>query len=123
MQHRIEAVQQLELEHAEGTERGYAIEAELRENRDRLSQIDLEIDRARARRRHNDERCAELVVRSASAEAELAQARQRLTALEAERDSNLRVLESAAADLAAAQHEFELSQHEAAAAAAALAEL
>jgi chromosome segregation protein len=123
MRHRTEAVQQLEAEHGEGTERGYSIEAELRENRDRLSQIDLEIDRARARRRHNDERCAELVVRSASAEAELAQARHRLTSLEAERDSNRQVLESAAADLAAAQHELTLSHQEAAAAAAALAEL
>ena len=123
MQHRTEAVQQLEVEHSEGTERGYAIEAELRENRARLSQIDLEIDRARARRRHNDERCAELVVRSAAAEAELAQARQRLTSLEAERDSNRQVLESAAADLAAAQHELAMSQQEAVAAAVALAEL
>ncbi len=123
MQHRTEAVQQLEAEHSEGTERSYAIEAELHENRDRLSQLDLEIDRARARRRHNEERCAELVVRSASAEAELAQARHRVTALEAERDSNRQVLESAAADLAAAQHELALSQQEAAAAATALAEL
>ena len=81
MRHRTEAVQQLESEHGQGTERGYAIEAELRENRDRLSQIDLEIDRARARRNHNEERCAELVVRSASAEAELAQARHRLSRL------------------------------------------
>jgi chromosome segregation protein len=123
MQHRAESVRQLESEHGEGTERGYAIETELRENRDRLSQIDLEIDRARARRRHNDERCAELVVRSASAEAELAQARHRLTALEAERDSNRQVLESAAGDLAAAQHELALSQQEAATAANELAEL
>ncbi|MFZ0277363.1 MAG: chromosome segregation protein SMC [Candidatus Sulfotelmatobacter sp.] len=123
MHHRAESVRQLESEHGEGTERGYAIEAELRENRERLSQIDLEIDRASARRRHNEERCAELVVRSASAEAELAQARHRLTALEAERDSNRQVLESAAADLAAAQHELALSQKEAAAAATALAEL
>jgi chromosome segregation protein len=123
MQHRTEAVQHLESEHGENTERGYAIETELRENRDRLSQIDLEIDRAGARRRHNEERCAELVVRSASAEAELAQARHRLTALEAERDSNRQVLESAAADLAAARHELALSQEEAAAATAAVAEL
>ena len=123
MQQRTEAVQQLQSEHGEGTERGYAIEAELRENRDRLSQIDLEIDRARARRRHNDERCAELLVRSASAEAELAQARHRLTALDAERDTNRQVLESSAADLAAAQHDLESSQQEAAAATAALAEL
>ena len=46
-----------------------------------------------------------------------------LTALEAERDSNRQVLESAAADLAAAQHELALSQQEAANAATALAEL
>src|ERR1700719_315636 len=123
MQQRTEAVQQLEGEHGECTERGYAIETELRENRDRLSQLAMEIDRAHARRRHNDERCAELVVRSASAEAELAQARHRLTSLEAERDSNRQVLEFAAADLAAAQHELELSPQEAAAAAAALADL
>ncbi|MFZ2085077.1 MAG: AAA family ATPase, partial [Candidatus Sulfotelmatobacter sp.] len=123
MQHRSGAVQQLEAEHGEATERGYAIETELRENRDRISQLAMEIDRAHARRRHNDERCAELVVRSVSAEAERAQARYRLTALEAERDSNRQVLESAAADLAAAQHELALSQQEAAAAATALAEL
>jgi chromosome segregation protein len=123
MQHRSGAVQQLEAEHGEATERGYAIETELRENRDRISQLAMEIDRAHARRRHNDERCAELVVRSVSAEAERAQARHRLTALEAERDSNRQVLESAAADLAAAQHELALSHQEAAAAATALAEL
>src|SRR5580704_10668746 len=123
MQHRTESVRQLEAEHGEGTERGYTIEAELRDNRDRLSHINLEIDRARARRQHNEERCAELVVRTASAEAELAQARHRLTALEAERDSNRQILESAAADLSAAQHELALSQQEAAAAATALAEL
>ena len=57
-------------------------------------------------------------MRSASAEAELTQARHRLTALEAERDSNRQILESAAADLAAAQHELELSQQEVTAAAA-----
>ncbi len=123
MLHRTEAVQQLESEHGQATERGYAIEAELRENRDRISQIDLEIDRARARRRHNDERCAELVIRSASAEAELAQVRHRLSSLEAERDSNRQVLESAAADLSTAQHELALSHQEAAAAAEALADL
>ncbi len=123
MQHRTEAVQLLEAEHSEGTERGYAIETELRENRDRLSHLAMEIDRAQARRRHNNERCAELVIRSASADAELAQARHRLTSLEAERDSNRQMLESAAADLAAAHHELAFSQQEAAAATTALAEL
>ena len=123
MQHRTSEVQQLEADHSERTQRGYAIETELRENRDRISQIALEIDRAQARRRHNEERCAELLVRSASAEAELAQARHRLTALEAEQETNRQILESAAADLAAAQNDFALCQQEAAAAAASLTEI
>jgi chromosome segregation protein len=123
MQQLTEAVLQLETEHGEGTQRGYAIDAELRENRDRLSELAMEIDRARARRRHNEERCAELVVRRASADAELAQARHRLTSLEAERDSNRQMLESAGADLASAQRELALSQEEAAAAATALSDL
>ena len=116
-------MQQLEGEHAERTQRGYSIETELRENRDRISQIALEIDRAHARRRHNEERCAELLVRAASSEAELAQAQHRLTALEAERESNRQILESAAADLAAAQSDLLLCQQDAAAAAASLAEI
>jgi chromosome segregation protein len=123
MQHRTAAVQELEAEHGDGTQRGYAIEAELRENRERLGDIAREIDRAQAQRRHNEERCAELLARSASADAELGRARQRLTSLEAERDSNRQLLDSASADLAAAQRELELSQQESAAVATALDDL
>ncbi|MGA8430227.1 MAG: chromosome segregation protein SMC [Candidatus Sulfotelmatobacter sp.] len=123
MHHRAESVQLLESEHRERTQRGYGIENELRENRERISQITLEIDRAQARRRHNTERCAELTVRSASADAELAQAHHRLTALEAESDSNRQLLESAAAEVAAAQADLALFQTQAAATSAGLAEL
>ena len=123
MRHRSETVQQFEAEHAEGTQHGYAIDKELRENRDRISQIAMEIDRAQARRRHNEERCAELLVRAASAEAELAQAQHRLTGIEAERESNRQTLESAAGELAAAQSELLLCQQDAATAAANVAEI
>ena len=123
MRQRTETVQQLEAEHADRTQRGYAIETEIRENRERLNQIKLESERAYAQRRHNEERCAELVVRSAASEAELAQAQHRLTALEAERDSNRQLLESAAADFATAQQELAQCQQDAADAANALAEL
>jgi len=123
MRQQAETVQQSESEHAERTQRGYAIETEVRENRDRLSQLKLESDRALAQRRHNEERCAELVTRAAAFEAELAQAQQRLAVLAAERDANRQILDSAAGDLAAAQQELAESQHEAASAAAALAEL
>ena len=121
MRQRTEVVQQLESEHTDRTQRGYAIETELRENRDRLSQIAMEVDRAGERRRHNEERCQELVVRAAAAEAELTQARHRLTELEAEREANRQVLESAAADAAAAQNELALAQQQATAATSQLA--
>jgi chromosome segregation protein len=123
MRHQTETVQQLEAEHADRTQRGYAIETEIRENRERLNQIKLESERAHAQRRHNEERCAELVVRSAASEAELSQAQHRLLALEAERDTNRQLLESAATDFANAQQELAQCQHEAAQAASALAEL
>src|ERR1700682_4385553 len=123
MRQQAETVQQSESEHAERTQRGYAIETEVRENRDRLSQLKLESDRALAQRRHNEERCAELVTRAAAFEAELAQAQQRLAVLAAERDANRQILDSAAGDLAAAQQELAESQHEASSGAAALAGL
>jgi chromosome segregation protein len=123
MRHRTETVQQLEVEHGDRTQRGYAIETEIRENRERLNQIKLDSERAHAQRRHNDERCAELVVRSAAFEAELAQAQHRVAALETERDSNRQLLESAAADFLVAQQELADCQQEATDAASALAEL
>jgi chromosome segregation protein len=123
IRHQTEAVQQLDTEHSERTQRGYSIETELRQNRDRLTQITLEVDRAHARRRTNDERCSELTARTASSEAELAQAKNRLLALEQERDGHQQVLASATSDLAAAQQELALSQQEATEAAAALAAL
>src|SRR5438067_2213560 len=123
MRAQADNVQQLEAEHGDRTQRGYAIETELRENRERLNEIKLETDRAQAQRRHNEERCAELIIRAGSSENELAQAQHRLTTLEAERDSNQQVLDSAAADVAAAQEELARCQQEATAAATALAEL
>jgi chromosome segregation protein len=118
-----ESVQESEAEHSERIQRGYAIEAETRQNRDRLNQIAIEGDRGKARIRTNEERCAELVVRTASAEAELAQAQNRLAALVEERDANQQLLDSAAIDLAAAQQEHDLSLQETAHAAIHLAVL
>ncbi len=112
-----ESVQQSEAEHTERTQRGYAIETETRQNRERLNQIAIEGDRGKARMRTNEERCAELIARATSAEAELVQAQARLAALEEERNGHQQTLDSAAADLAAAQQEYNLSQQETATAA------
>src|SRR6202023_3134657 len=118
-----DGVQQSETEHTERTQRGYAIETETRQNRERLNQILIEGDRGKARIRTNEERCAELIARTASAEAELAQGQQRLAALEEELNGQQELLDSAAADLAAAQQEPALSQQETACAATNLAML
>jgi len=118
-----ESVQQSEAEHSERTQRGYAIETETRQNRERLNEIAIEGDRGKARIRNNEERCAELLVRSASAETELTQAQARFVALEDEHKGHEQLLESAAADLAAAQHELANSQQETAVVASDLASL
>jgi chromosome segregation protein len=115
-----ESVQQYESEQSEGTQRGYAIESEMRQNRERLNQIAIEVDRAQARRRNNEDRCAELTVRAASSEAELAQAQTRWAALEEEHRGNQQLLDSAASDLASAQQCLTLSQQETATVTAAL---
>jgi chromosome segregation protein len=118
-----ETVQLLETEHSDRTQRGYAIESEIRENRDRINEIKLESDRAVAQRRHNDERCAELTIRAASSQSELAQARYKLTSLDTECASNRQILDSAASEVAAAQQELLTAQQQAIAATDALTEM
>jgi chromosome segregation protein len=123
MRSQSETIQQLECEQTERTQRGYAIETELRENRERLNQIKLDTEAAHSQRRHNEERCAELLVRVASSQNELAQAQTRCSTLEAERDSNREVLESSAQAVAEAQMEAARLQQEAALARTALADV
>jgi chromosome segregation protein len=123
MRHQADGLHEMETELAERTQRGYAIEGEIRENGGRLADLKLEVDRNQSQRRHNEERGNELTIRTAAFDAELSQARVRLTALEEELNSNRQSLESAAADLAAAQQELDASQQQAIAATGALAEL
>jgi len=115
-----EAVQQMEAEHGERTQRGYAIERESQVNRDKLNAVVLEIDRAAARCRTNEERCAELDVRSAGAQAEIGNTEERFARLQEELESNRATLESASADVAAAQQELQQRQQESSTAASSL---
>jgi chromosome segregation protein len=113
IQRQSEGLREMELELTENTQRGYAIETEIRENGGQLSDINLDADRSQAQRRHNEERCNELTIRASASEAELAQVRARLTTLEEELSSNRQLLDSAAADVAAAQMELEGAQQQA----------
>ncbi len=116
LQSKGEAVQAMESEHGERTQRGYAIEREGNENRERLNGLVMEIDRAVARRRTNEERCAELDARSAGAQAELAGTEEQLARHQEELQSNRSILDSANADVAVAQGELQSRQQESSAA-------
>jgi len=107
-----EAVQAMESEHGERTQRGYAIEREGNENREQLNSLVMEIDRAVARRRTNEERCAELDARSAGAQAELAGTEEQLARHQEELQTNRNILDSANADVAVAQEELKQRQQE-----------
>src|SRR5262249_49111535 len=110
---RNEAVGAKELEHSDRTHRGYAIENETAQNRQSLNAIALETDRAISRRATNQERCAELDARSAAARAELEREQLHLQSLESELQANRQFAESAASEVAAAQHEFQKRQNDA----------
>jgi chromosome segregation protein len=118
-----EAVQQMEIEHGDRTQRGYAIEREGQENREKLNTLALDLDRAAARRRTNEERCAELDARSAGAQAEIANTQEQATRLQQELETDRATLDSANADVAGAQQELQQRQQEAAATAASLVEV
>ncbi len=123
MRQRSEAVEQMQTQHADATQHGYAVENAANQNREQLSASVLEVERATTRQRTNEERCAELAARTAAADAELARGAERLQSLTGERESNRAVLDSAAADVAATQHEAQLRQEESARIAAAVIEL
>ena len=113
LHNRMEAAQAMETEHAARTQRGYALDGEARQTRERLSQLHLEMDRAGARRRMNEERCAELTARAAAADAEALGAAAQLQRLQDELASNQQLLESAASNVACAQQERDQRQSEA----------
>ncbi|HEY6249106.1 MAG TPA: chromosome segregation protein SMC [Candidatus Angelobacter sp.] len=117
-----EAVGVREVEHSERTHRGYAIESEIAQNRQALNAIALETDRAISRRATNEERCAELDARSAAARAELEREQSHLQSLASELEINRQFAESAASEVAAAQHAFQARQSDSHAAAIALSE-
>jgi chromosome segregation protein len=100
----------MEGEHTDRTQRGYAIEREGNENREKLNALVMDIDRAVARRRTNEERCAELDARSAGAQAELAGTEEQLARHQQEHEVNRGILESANADVAMAQGELQQCQ-------------
>jgi len=118
-----ELTEKFETEHRETNQRIRTSENDLRENRERISQLRLELDRGQARLRNNEERCLELTSRLAASEAELTQSNTRLASLEAERDQSIAIAQAAGSEAAAAQAELTQSQQAATEAARALTDM
>lgn len=108
------AVQQMEQEQSSGTQRGYDLEAAAGAARERAAAIVLEADRAHAQQHHNQERCRELLTRSAETQAELEHTAAHLASLHTELRVNQSVLDSAQAEVSAAQQEAMRREQEAA---------
>ncbi len=123
IQSRTESVTTRETEHTERMQRGYAIESEITQNTQSINALALETERANGRRNTNEERCAELEIRSATATAELERAQANLASLTQELQTNRQFAESAAAEVAAAQHEWQARQQEAHAAGRSLSDI
>src|SRR5262249_56060429 len=107
-----EAVRGGEAEEWERTQRGYAIENEIAENRQAVHALAVETERAMGRRTANQERCAELDARSAAAAVELERAQAHLLSLTSELETGRQFAESAAEEVANAQHEWQMHQEE-----------
>jgi chromosome segregation protein len=118
-----DSVSAREAENSERTQRGYAIESEIAHNTQTINAVAVESERAISRRGANEERCAELDARCASATAELERAQAQLLSLEEEVQANRRFTESAASEVATAQHEWQTAQQSSQDAATALADL
>src|SRR5262249_24228400 len=107
---RTEAVSLREGELSERTRRGYAIESEIAQNSQAVHALEVETERAIGRRAANEERCAELDARSAAASAQLQRPQAHLLSLREELNANRQFAESAAGEVAAAQHEWQMRQ-------------
>src|SRR4051812_12316525 len=118
-----EAVSAKEGEFSERTQRGYAIESEIAHNSQTMNALAVETERAISRHGSNQERCAELDARSAAAQAELERAQAQLLSLTEEVQTNRSFAESAASDVASAQHEWQAAQQSSHDAATALSDL
>jgi chromosome segregation protein len=118
-----ESVSVKEAEFSERTQRGYSIESEIAHNSQTMNALAVETERAVSRRGSNQERCAELDARSVAAHAELDRAQTQLLSLVEEVRANRSFAESAASEVAAAQHEWQGAQQSSRDATAALSDL
>ncbi|MBE7158912.1 MAG: AAA family ATPase, partial [Rhodospirillales bacterium] len=90
-------LEQIDAEHAAGTEQSYSLDRQIRETTARASNAAVELERVQARLGANGDRQTELAQRLEGARQELAQAHEALTHLAGEREQHQAFLASATA--------------------------
>ncbi len=106
-------IDELETAHAADVSSRYTIETAGKEAGERSSQAAIELQRVTTRRQNNEERIAELVMRSAARQVELVREREQLGQVAAEREEQRVFLENASAETATVREQSHAAQNHA----------
>jgi len=106
-------LEQMDAEHTDGINRGYALDQQIREAGSRANQSAVELERIVARTASNADRIAELTQRLATSTEELAQGREQLTSLASELEQHRSFLENATTEATSSRQSAQQQQGEA----------
>jgi len=103
----------MDAEHSAGVNRGYELDAQIRETGSRANSSAVELERIAARTSSNADRVADLMQRIVSGNDDLAQARGQLESLSGEREQHRSFLENATAEATASRETASAQQSQA----------
>jgi len=106
-------LEQMDSEHSEGINRGYALDQQIRETGARANQSAVELERIAARTASNTDRITELAQRLATGADDLTQAREQLTSLAGEQEQHRSFLENATNEATNSRETAQQQQNEA----------
>ena len=109
----VARIEELEASHAADAMHRYGLETAGKESGERSSQAAIELQRVTTRRQNNEERIAELVMRSAARQVELLRETEQLGQVAAELAEHRLFLETATAETGAVREQAHLAQHHA----------
>jgi chromosome segregation protein len=106
-------LEQMDAEHTEGINRGYALDQQIRETGSLANQSAVELERITARTASNADRITELTQRLATGAEDLTQAREQLTGLAGELEQHRSFLENATTEATNSRESAQLQQQQA----------
>lgn len=106
-------LEQMDAEHTEGINRGYALDQQIHEAGARANQSAVELERITARTASNTDRIAELTERLTTGASDLEQAREQLTSLAGELEQHRSFLENATNEATGSRQSVQQQQQQA----------